>query len=489
MDNGFDYMNIPDLPEESASQQPQQETAPVQPVPEQNSDVYTYSPMWEQTPAPAAPTPPPVKPEPAPKPKKKRTGKALVIVISIVAAVLLLVNVVALAANVSLQESVEAQKERNEKLKGRIEDLEDQVGKLEGQGGVVSGPSTPGQAVADGLLTPQQVYAMNVKAVVAVSSQAIQTNIYGQVSKTASMGSGFIISADGLVVTNYHVIKGANQVSIITSDEEEHKATVVGYDETNDVALLKAEGTDYHHVTLGSSDDLRVGDQVMAIGNPLGELTSTLTVGYVSAKDRMVSTDGTVINMLQTDAAINSGNSGGPLFNAKGEVVGINTAKYSGTSSSGATIEGIGFAIPIDDVTGILDDLANQGYVSSAYLGVYVREVDSSGQSYGLPAGAYVEEVTPGYCAEAAGIQVKDIIIAVGDYEVDSLSALTRALRRFEAGDATTVTVYRGGQELTLDIVLDERPRDVEASVPEQEEPTEEQSQFPNIWDYFFPGG
>ena len=488
MDNGFDYMNIPNLPEDDTNEQPRQETAPAQQTPEQNSDAYTYSPMWEQNPAPTAPVAP--KPQSAPQPKKRRSGKALVIVISIVAAVLLLVNLVTLATNMSLQESVEAQLERNDKLKDRIDDLEKQLAKMEGQSGTVVTPSNPGQApTAEGLLTPQQVYAMNVDAVVAVSGQGIQTNIYGQISKTASMGSGFIISTDGLVVTNYHVIEGANQVSIITADEEEHKATVIGYDKTNDVALLKAEGADYQAVVLGNSDELRVGDQVMAIGNPLGELTSTLTVGYVSAKDRMVSTDGTGINMLQTDAAINSGNSGGPLFNAKGEVVGINTAKYSGTSSSGASIEGIGFAIPIDDVKGILDDLQSKGYVTSTYLGVSVREVDSSGQSYGLPAGAYVEEVVPGYCAEEAGIQPKDIIIAVGEHEVDSLSALTRALRRFEAGDKTTVTVYRSGEELTLDIVLDERPQDVEASVPEQEEPTEEEKDYPNIWDYFFPGG
>ena len=481
MDNGFDYMNIPDFPEENKpEQQPQaqQEPAPVQPAPEQPEKVYTYSPAWEPTPA---------QPQPAPQPKKRRSGKGLVIAISIVAAVMLLFNVVALAANASLRESVNAQKERNDNLKDRIEDLED---RLDGQN-VTTRPSNSGQAATpEGLLTPQQVYAMNVDAVVAVSSQAIQTNIYGQVSKTASMGSGFIISADGLVVTNYHVIEGANQVSIITADEEEHEATVVGYDKANDVALLKAEGSNFHYVALGSSDDLQVGDQVMAIGNPLGELTSTLTVGYVSAKDRMVSTDGTAINMLQTDAAINSGNSGGPLFNATGEVVGINTAKYSGTSSSGASIEGIGFAIPIDDVAGIIDDLANQGYVSSTYLGVSVKEVDSTAQSYGLPAGVSVQEVVPGYCAEEAGVQPKDIIIALGDYEVDSFSALSRALRRFEAGDKTTITVYRSGQELTLDIVLDEKPQDVEASTPETEEPTEEeQSQFPDIWDYFFPNG
>ena len=190
-------------------------------------------------------------------------------------------------------------------------------------------PNTPGQAATpDGLYTPQQVYAMNVDAVVAVTSVGTTTT-FGQTSKTTSSGSGFIVSANGFVVTNYHVIEGGKEIKVITSDSVVHKAMVVGYDETNDVAVLKVEGENFPAVVLGSSDELNVGDQVMAIGNPLGELTSTLTVGYVSAKDRVINTDGTYINMLQTDAAINSGNSGGPLFNLYGEVIGITTAKYT----------------------------------------------------------------------------------------------------------------------------------------------------------------
>jgi serine protease Do len=322
---------------------------------------------------------------------------------------------------------------------------------------------------------------MNVDAVVAVMSQIMQKNNYGEITKATSAGSGFLISSDGYVITNYHVIEGGSKITVITYDEKEHNATVVGYDKTNDVALLKIEGENFDCVTIGSSDELQVGDQVMAIGNPLGELTSTLTVGYVSAKDRMVTTDGSTINMLQTDAAINSGNSGGPLFNAKGEVVGINTAKYSGTSSSGATIEGIGFAIPIDDVAGIIGDLQDKGYVSSTYLGVYVSEVDATAQqNYGIPAGASVLEVTPGYCAEKAGIQAKDIIIAVGEYKVDSLSALSRALRRFEPGDTTTVTVWRAGVELKLEITLDEKPQQIpESSQPQDQEQEQQPSQEP----------
>ena len=222
---------------------------------------------------------------------------------------------------------------------------------------------------------------------------------------------------------------------------------------------MKIQAENLPHVTLGSSDALVVGDQVFAIGNPLGELTSTLTVGYVSAKERMVTTEVGAMSMIQTDAAINSGNSGGPLFNTKGEVVGITTAKYSGTSGSGATIEGIGFAIPIDDVTGILDDLKEFGYVTSAYLGVSVRDVDSYGVAYGLPAGAFVDEVVEGAAAHTAGVQPRDIITNIGGYEIAGVNDLLSALRKMEPGEDTTITVYRLGQEMNLKITLEEKPQ------------------------------
>ena len=199
---------------------------------------------------------------------------------------------------------------------------------------------------------------------------------------------------------------------------------------------------------------------MLAIGNPLGELTSTLTVGYVSAKDRRVVTDGPAINMLQTDAAINSGNSGGPLFNMLGQVVGVTTAKYSGTSNSGATIEGIGFAIPIDDVIGIIKDLQTKGYVSGAYLSVMVRDMDPAAvEQYGLPLGAYVDSVEPDGCAAEAGVQAKDIIVNVGGYDVESVSDLSRALRKFEGNENTTITVFRNGAQVHLKIKLAVCPR------------------------------
>ena len=222
-----------------------------------------------------------------------------------------------------------------------------------------------------------------------------------------------------------------------------------------------------------------------AIGNPLGELTATLTVGYISAKDRIVDTDGTVINMLQTDAAINSGNSGGPLFDMNGKVIGITTAKYSGNSQSGATIEGLGFAIPVDDVVGILADLKEFGYVTGAYLGVYVRDVDASAQSYGLPAGAYIEEAIRGYCAQEAGIRAGDIVVNLGGYDVDSVTTLTRVLRRFKAGDSVSVTVYRAGRQEYITVVLDEKPVQTEDTLPEATQPENNQNQNGSIFPWF----
>lgn len=341
--------------------------------------------------------------------------------------------------------------------------------------------SVPSQQLpSEGPMTPGQVYAKNVDAVVAVNSYVQSNDGYKQ-----GTGSGFLISADGYVATNYHVIEKAAQVEVIPHGGEPMKAKIVGADSSNDVALLKVEGTDMPCVTLGSSDALSVGDQVSAIGNPLGELTATLTVGYISAKDRIVDTDGTVINMLQTDAAINSGNSGGPLFNMNGEVIGITTAKYSGNSNSGATIEGLGFAIPMDDVVGILSDLKTYGYVTGAYLGVYVRDVDATAQSYGLPAGAYIEEAIKGYCAEAGGIKAGDIIVNLGGYDVDSVTTLTRVLRRFKAGESISVTVYRGGKQVYLTVTLDEKPAQTEDTPTQEQKPSQNENENNNGWNGF----
>ena len=347
---------------------------------------------------------------------------------------------------------------------------------------------TLGSVASGEWMTPAQVYAQNVDTVVMVYSTVVY-NSYGQQNTGTSTGSGFIISQDGYILTNHHVIEGATQVSVVTHSGEEYRATIIGSDSTNDIALLKVDAGDLPVAELGSSDALTVGDQVVAIGNPLGELTSTMTVGYVSGKERAVTTDGATIDMIQTDAAINSGNSGGPLFNMQGQVVGITTAKYSGQSASGATIEGIGFAIPMDDVMEVVADLVQYGYVKSAYMGVTVLDLDAGLASmYNLPVGVFVQSVEPDGPAAAAGMQAEDIIIQLGGKTVTNYNDLARALREYEPGDTTTVTVYRAGVKWELEITLTERPQESssgQSTQPENEMPSE--GSYEDWYKYFEP--
>lgn len=368
-----------------------------------------------------------------------------------------------------------------------ISSMQQQLGAL-GNSGSVSATNVTYAVSPEGAQTPRMVYENNAKSVVAVSS-TIRSTVYGQTREGTSSGSGFIISDDGYVVTNHHVVEGATDVTVTLSTGDEYTAKVIGSDSLNDVALLKVEATGLPAVKLGSSDKLAIGDMVCAIGNPLGSLTATLTVGYVSGKDRQVTTDNSTINMIQTDAAINSGNSGGPLFNMYGEVVGITSAKYSGTTSSGASIEGISFAIPIDDVMSIIDDLQEYGYVTGAYLGVTVTDTDAAAAKlYGMPTGAYVNSVEDGGAADRAGVQPKDIIIGLGDTDISNRTELTRVLRRFKAGDTTTITVIRSGERMTMDITLDEKPRDTQSS-SSAVEPTQPQNGDYDEWYKFFFGG
>lgn len=392
-------------------------------------------------------------PAPAPEQPKKGGFWKTVLISSVVALLCCGITAAGVSAywqsrNNSLTDSF------NEKLAVLRQEIEDHS--YIGAGDSVSG--SPG-ATVEGGLTPAQVYAKNVDSVVAIEC-VVADEYFGEFFEGITSGSGFVLTENGCIVSNYHVVADAQSITVICNDGTQYDAVFVGGDEANDIALLKVEADDLQPVAVGSSDALIVGDQVAAIGNPLGELASTLTVGYISAKDRIVTTDGAQINMLQTDAAINPGNSGGPLFNMKGEVIGITTAKYSGLTESGATIEGIGFAIPMDDVIDMLEDLRDHGYITGPYLGVGVSNVDSVvSQLYGLPMGALVQTVTPGSCAQKGGIQKQDIIVNVGGYDVENINDLGRALRRFEPGDTVTVTVYRGGNQVQLTVTLDEKPQ------------------------------
>ncbi len=367
-----------------------------------------------------------------------------------------------------------------EMLTDKIEALEAQINQAGVSNGALPVPSVRG----DGM-TPSQLYNTSVNSVVAISS-TIQTNSFYGPTEGAATGSGFILTEDGYVVTNYHVVEGASAIEVILHDDTTYPATLVGNDATNDIAVLKVEASGLPAAPLGSSSQLNIGDMVAAIGNPLGELASTQTIGYVSGVGREVTTDNTIISMIQTDAAINPGNSGGPLFNMYGEVIGITTAKYSGTTGSGATIEGIGFAIPIDDVIPIINDLIDYGYVTGAYMGVTVQNTDAESASmFGLPTGAYIVSVEPGGAAQRAGIQPKDIVIDLGGHTVKNITDLTRALRNYKAGDTTTVTLIRGGKEMTLDITLDEKPQEATAAMPQPGGQMPSSGDYEEWYDYF----
>ena len=310
-------------------------------------------------------------------------------------------------------------------------------------------------------LTAQEVYGINVDAVCGIATE-VTTNVFGQTASTAVVGSGFVLTEDGYVVTNNHVVEGTDNVSVKLHDGSTYPAEVVGGDSLSDVALLKIEAEGLSHVAVGDSDAIAVGEGCIAIGNPLGELTFTMTGGYVSALPREINISGKPISMFQTDAAINAGNSGGPLFDMAGNVIGITSAKISGITGSGASIEGVGFAIPINEALRVVYDLQEYGYVRGrAFLGVTVKELDAAtADTYGLPVGPIVQSVVADSCADKAGIAVKDIILAFNGRMVQTYTQLMSALNKCSAGDEVTLRIYRAGAELDVTLTLDERPEE-----------------------------
>lgn len=268
------------------------------------------------------------------------------------------------------------------------------------------------------------------------------------------LGSGFIISGDGLIVTNNHVIDGATSVTVKFADGSEYEATVVGADPLTDIALLDIEGTDLPTVAFGSSDAMRVGDEVIAMGNPFG-LGGTVTTGIVSAKDRNINA-GPFDEFIQTDAAINQGNSGGPLFNDQGEVIGVNTAIFSPNGANA----GIGFAVPSDLVSKIVADLQDDGEVDRGWLGVQIKPVSEEVASVlGLDAGqgTQVEGVIADTPAEKAGLMVGDIVLSFDGTRIEDARDLTRAVATTAPDTASRIEILRKGERMTLDVTLANR--------------------------------
>ena len=331
-------------------------------------------------------------------------------------------------------------------------------------------PETLKSNEGDKTLTLAQVYKMNVDAVCNILVQD-ESNVWGQDSYC--IGSGFVLTEDGYIVTNNHVVNGSNgsPLTVQLYSGDEYPVEVVGGDSMNDVALLKIEASGLQTVSVGDSDELEIGETVAAIGNALGELPFSMTSGCVSALAREIDPDGTPITMIQTDVSINAGNSGGPLFDMNGNVIGVTTAKMSGTSSNGITIEGLSFAIPINDVLRVAYDLQQYGRVRGrAYLGVTLQNLDASvAEIYGLPSGPQVVTVTEGSCAEKAGLQPHDIILELDGHAINAFSDLVSALSKCRAGDTVKMKLYRAGAEIEVTLTLDERPDEEEVSKAEQQ--------------------
>ena len=326
-------------------------------------------------------------------------------------------------------------------------------------------------------LTAAEVYAANVNSTVGITTSVVTTNFFGFRTAAAASGSGFIISEDGYIVTNYHVIEGASSIKVTTYDGTSYDAAFVGGDETNDLAILKIEAAGLSAVTLGDSSTANVGDDVVAIGNPLGELTFSLTKGSVSALNREITlSSGVTMNLIQTDAAINSGNSGGALFNLYGEVIGITNAKYSSGSAGEATIDNIGFAIPINSVKDIITSIIETGYIAKPYIGVALSETESGGVA--------VRSVEADGPAAEAGIQAGDIITAVDGDDVARVTDVSEAVAGAGVDGAVSLSILRGDEPLTVTVTVGEQKRQATTQTGGEDAQTDDAYD-----DYGFPFG
>ena len=298
-------------------------------------------------------------------------------------------------------------------------------------------------------LSLQEIYAKNIDSVVSISCS---------LRNGSSTGTGVIFSSDGYIVTNHHVIENAREISVLLTDERVLEATLVGADAISDLAVLQVEGEGLTAAEFGDSTQLRVGDSVAAIGDPLGsEFRGTLTNGIVSAINRDVTVSGRTMTLIQTNAAINSGNSGGPLINCYGQVIGINTLKIGDNASYGG-VEGLGFAIPSATVKEIVDQLIGQGYISGRpSLGITGEGVSSFYQHYyRMPAGLYINHVDPESDAASRGIIPGDILVGINNIRITSMDDLTTLIYNYNPGDTVTAVIYRQGMQYRVELILSE---------------------------------
>ena len=304
-------------------------------------------------------------------------------------------------------------------------------------------------------LSIKDIAKLTVNSVVEISTETVVRGTFLGQFITEGGGSGVILTADGYIVTNYHVIDDARKITVKLRSGEEYEATLCGKNSEKDIAVLKIEAEGLQPAVFGDSSKLEVGDTAVVVGNPLGSLGGTVTDGIISAMDREIDLDGTKMNLLQTNAAVNPGNSGGALFNGKGELVGVVIAK-----SAGSDIEGIGFAIPINDIKDTIADLKKHGYVKGkVQLGVMLIDVTSKQlmQTYRVDEmGLYVQSVMDGSDAEIAGVKAGDRIVRFGGKEIANADELKAVLAGMKAGDSTEMVVSRNGRRYTLRVVLSE---------------------------------
>ena len=300
---------------------------------------------------------------------------------------------------------------------------------------------------ASGGMSLQQIYQKMIPSVVSITVT---------LNGGTSTGTGIIMSEDGYIITNDHVIDSAVAIDVLMSDNQHYSAGLVGSDATSDLAVLKVEANGLKAAEFGDSESMRVGDVVVAIGDPLGaELRGTMTDGIISAINRDLVVNGRSMTLMQTNAALNNGNSGGPLINVYGQVIGINTMKMSSYYSS-ASVEGLGFAIPISTAKPIIDELIENGYVSGRpSIGIKGMELPVAVRAYyQLPSGVYVEWVDPGSDASRKGLMAGDTITAIEQVPVENMDGLNVVKNQFQAGDTVELTVYRGGKMYSVKVVL-----------------------------------
>lgn len=315
---------------------------------------------------------------------------------------------------------------------------------------IVSAPESSDTTFSDeeDALCLQDIYSSVIDSVVSISSMT---------SSGTSSGTGIIMSSDGYVITNHHVITGALVISVLTNDNQEFEAALVGSDEMSDLAVLKIDARGLQAAEFGDSSKLRVGDSVVAIGDPLGvQLRGTMTNGIISAINRDLTVGDRTMTLIQTNAALNNGNSGGPLINCYGQVIGINTVKMSSYYSASATVEGLGFAIPISVAKPIIDELIENGYVAGRpAIGISGDSLPSYYRTYyRLPDGVYVTSVNEGSDAKAKGIREGDIVMAINGEKICSIDELNTVKNQYAAGDEVTLTIYRSGTYYEVTVTL-----------------------------------